>query len=191
MPSQGPQSRIAAAVHRSGPVYSSWSEARALLAGLPGGALNIAHEAIDRHVVAGRGGRLAIRWLAKDGNKSDFSYADLKQLASKFANVLREIGLKRDERVFTLLGRVPALYAAALGTWKYGAVFSPLFSAFGPEPAMSRMQIGDARVLVTTAALYRKKIRPSEMPFRDYVTFSLLAAKPRPCLRGSIWMARY
>jgi acetyl-CoA synthetase len=158
MPSPGSQSRIAATVRGSGSVYSTWAEARALLAGLPGGALNIAHEAVDRHVAAGHGGRLAIRWLAKSGTKSDFSYADLMHLASKFANVLGDIGLKRDERVFTLLGRVPALYAAALGTWKFGAVFSPLFSAFGPEPAMSRMEIGDARVLVTTAALYRKKI---------------------------------
>jgi acetyl-CoA synthetase len=58
------------------------------------------------------------------------------------------------------LGRVPALYAAALGTWKFGATFSPLFSAFGPEPALARMQIGDVRVLITTAAFYKKKIAP-------------------------------
>jgi acetyl-CoA synthetase len=160
MSSPEPQTRIAATVQRPRPVYSTWTEARALLTGLPGGALNIAHEAVDRHVAAGNGERLAIRWLAKDGSTSDFSYADLMRLTSKFANILAEIDLKRGERVFTLLGRIPALYAAALGTWKFGAVFSPLFSAFGPEPAMSRMQIGDARVLVTTAALYRKKIAP-------------------------------
>jgi acetyl-CoA synthetase len=160
MPLPGPQSRIEATSRRSNPVYSSWAEARALITGLPGGALNIAHEALDRHVAAGRGGRLAIRWLAKDGLRRDLSYAELTQLANKFANLLAQIGVQRGERVFSLLGRIPALYAAALGTWKFGAVFSPLFSAFGPEPAMSRMQIGDARVLVTTAAFYRKKIAP-------------------------------
>jgi len=138
----------------------TWADARAALSGLPGGALNIAHEALDRHVAAGRGERLAIRFLAKSGSASDFSYADLTHLANKFANVLGELGLKRGERVFTLLGRVPALYATALGTWKFGAAFSPLFSAFGPEPTLSRLLIGDARVLVTTAAFYKKKVAP-------------------------------
>ena len=138
----------------------TWADARAALSGLPGGALNIAHEALDRHVAAGRGERLAIRFLTKSGSASDFSYADLTHLANKFANVLGELGLKRGERVFTLLGRVPALYATALGTWKFGAAFSPLFSAFGPEPTLSRLLIGDARVLVTTAAFYKKKVAP-------------------------------
>ena len=138
---------------REAPVDMSgftWADARAALSGLPGGALNIAHEALDRHVAAGRGERLAIRWLAKNGRESDFSYADLTQLANKFANVLGELGLERGERVFTLLGRVPALYATALGTWKFGAVFSPLFSAFGPEPTSTpadrrRARAGDDR----------------------------------------------
>ncbi|MEX0758053.1 MAG: acetate--CoA ligase, partial [Tistlia sp.] len=58
---------------------------------------------------------------------------------------------------------IPALYIAALGTLKNGSVFSPLFSAFGPEPLRSRMELGDARVLVTTEALYRKKV----MAWRD------------------------
>ncbi|MBL8780073.1 MAG: acetate--CoA ligase [Alphaproteobacteria bacterium] len=148
---------------REAPVDMSgftWADARAALSGLPGGALTIAHEALDRHVAAGRGERLAIRFLANSGSASDFSYADLTHLANKFANVLGELGLRRGERVFTLLGRVPALYATALGTWKFGAAFSPLFSAFGPEPTLSRLLIGDARVLVTTAAFYKKKVAP-------------------------------
>jgi len=61
--------------------------------------------------------------------------------------------------VFGLSGRVPALYIAALGTLRAGAVFSPLFSAFGPEPIRARMEIGDAKVLVTTDTLYRRKLK--------------------------------
>ena len=59
------------------------------------------------------------------------------------------------------MGRVPELYAApppALGTLKAGLVFTPLFSAFGPEPIRTRMEIGSANVLVTTPGLYRRKI---------------------------------
>ena len=53
----------------------SWAQARTLLDGLPGGGLNIAHEAIDRHVLAGRGDRLALRWIGRDNRIRDFSYA--------------------------------------------------------------------------------------------------------------------
>ena len=56
----------------------SWAQARALLDGLPGGGLNIAHEAVDRHVLAGRGGRLALRWIGRDNRICDFSYAALR-----------------------------------------------------------------------------------------------------------------
>jgi acetyl-CoA synthetase len=138
----------------------SWSRARALLDGLPGGGLNIAHEAVDRHVLAGRGGKLALRWIGRDGQILDFSYSALGAQANRFANVLARHGIGKGGRVFSLLGRVPALYIAALGTLKNGSVFSPLFSAFGPEPVKARMAIGAAQVLITSEALYRRKVEP-------------------------------
>ncbi len=139
----------------------TWPAARAELDGLPGGGgLNIAHEAVDRHVLAGRGERVALRWIAKDGGVRDHSYADLARLSNRFANVLVGLGVARGDAVFCLTGRIPQLYAAALGAWKRGAVFSPLFSAFGPEPVRSRMAIGRAKALVTTATLYRRKVAP-------------------------------
>ena len=137
----------------------SWAEARRLLQGLPGG-LNIAHEAVDRHVLAGDGGKLALRWIGRDNTVSDFSYAQLRAQSNRFANVLAKSGITKGDRVFSLLGRCPELYLAALGTLKHGAVFSPLFSAFGPEPIKARMAIGGARTLVTTEAFYRRKIEP-------------------------------
>ncbi len=138
----------------------SWDQARALLDGLPGGGLNIAHEALDRHVKAGRGDKLALRWIGRDDTLRDYSYAALAGEANRFANVLVRHGVGKGERVFSLLGRVPELYIAALGTLKNGSVFSPLFSAFGPEPIKARMTIGEAKVLVTTEAFYRRKIEP-------------------------------
>jgi acetyl-CoA synthetase len=143
----------------------SWAQARALLDGLPGGGLNIAHEAIDRHVIAGRGEKLALRWLGRD-RVQDFSYSVLQSAANRFANLLAERGIAKGDRVFLLLGRIPELYIAALGTLKNGSVFSPLFSAFGPEPIRARMTIGDAKALVTSEAFYRRKIEPwrKELP---------------------------
>jgi acetyl-CoA synthetase len=138
----------------------SWTQARALLDGFPGGGLNIAHEAIDRHVQAGRGDKLALRWFGRDESIRDFSYAALAAEAGRFANLLVQHGIAEGETVFSLLGRVPELYIAALGTLKNGSVFSPLFSAFGPEPIKSRMTIGNARALVTTEAFFRRKVEP-------------------------------
>jgi acetyl-CoA synthetase len=138
----------------------SWTEARALLDGLPGGGLNIAHEALDRHVKAGKGDKLALRWIGRNDEIRDFSYAALCAETNRFANVLKSRGIGKGDRVFTLLGRHPELYIAALGTLKNGSVFSPLFSAFGPEPVEARMTIGNANALVTTEAFYRRKIEP-------------------------------
>ncbi|MGA8748620.1 MAG: AMP-binding protein, partial [Pseudolabrys sp.] len=138
----------------------SWTQARGLLDGLPGGGLNIAHEAIDRHLKAGRGNKLALRWIARDDSIRDFTYTALGAAVNGFSNVLAQRGITKGDRVFSLLGRVPELYIAALGTLKNGSVFSPLFSAFGPEPIKARMTIGDARALITTEAFYRRKIEP-------------------------------
>ncbi|MGJ4954005.1 acetate--CoA ligase [Bradyrhizobium sp. HKCCYLRH2015] len=138
----------------------SWADARALLDGLPGGGLNIAHEAIDRHMKAGRGDKLALRWIGRDDSTRDFTYAALGAQVNRFANTLARHEIRKGDRVFSLLGRVPELYIAALGTLKNGGVFSPLFSAFGPEPIKARMTIGGAKALITTEAFYRRKIEP-------------------------------
>jgi len=138
----------------------SWDGARRELDGLPGGGLNIAHEAVDRHVSAGRGDRVALRCLGRDGAVRQVTYRALQERTNRFANVLDRLGVGRGETVVSLLGLVPALYATALGTLKHGSVSCPLFSAFGPEPVRARLEIGQARVLVTTAAIYRQKVAP-------------------------------
>jgi len=137
----------------------SWADEQALLHGLPDGKLNIAHEAVDCHVLDGCGDTLAIRWIAKDGAHLDFTYLNLQRQTARFANVLRGLGVQKGARVYSLLGRKPELYIAALGTLKAGCVFCPMFSAFGPEPVQSRMEIGGAQVLVTSKALYRRKVK--------------------------------
>jgi acetyl-CoA synthetase len=139
----------------------SWQRARDQLDGLPEGrGLNIAHEAVDRHAVGARRDVVALRCLDRRGDVAELTYADLRRETNRFANLLRHLGIGRGERVFSLLGRVPELYVAALGTLKNTSVFSPLFSAFGPEPITERMRLGDASVLVTSTDLYTKKIAP-------------------------------
>ena len=160
----------------------SWAEARAALDGLPEGrGLNIAHEAVDRHAKGPAGGRAALRWLGKDGTRRELSYAALAGLSDRFANLLRDLGIGKGDTVFSLLGRVPALYVAVLGALKNRSVFCPLFSAFGPEPIQSRMAIGAAKVLVTTPQLYARKVRAlrADLPQLEQVLL-VGGAEPEP-----------
>ncbi len=118
----------------SGRAAFSWDTARRELDGLPGGGLNIAHEAVDRHARGPRANAVALRWLAAAGGQRDITYAELAGASNRFANVLRGLGVAKGDAVFVLCGRIPELYAAVLGALKCGDVVSPLFSAFGPEP---------------------------------------------------------
>ncbi len=141
------------------PARGGWDDARCGLDGLPGGlGLNMAHEAVDRHAAGPLADRPAIRWLGPGDETCELSYRQLGEQSSRFANVLAGLGVARGETVCVLSDRVPALYIAALGALKYGAVFCPLFPVFGPEPLCRRLAASAARVLVTGAGLYARKV---------------------------------
>ncbi|WKZ67072.1 MAG: acetate--CoA ligase [Flavobacteriales bacterium] len=131
---------------------------QAHLNGLPEGALNIAHEAVDRHADGSLRDAIALRCIRRDDRITELSYGELRARSDRFAHVIKALGLQGGERVFNLTGRIPELYVSAIGTLKAGAVFCPLFSVFGPEPIYQRLSRGDARVLVTTTELYKKKV---------------------------------
>jgi len=149
----------------------SWEKENESLDGLPGGGLNIAHEAVDRHANSDKKDTVALRWIRKDRSFEDITYTDLKERTSRFANVLEKLDVKKGDNIFSLLGRIPSLYVSALGTLKLGAVFCPMFSVFGPEPAFQRLSKGKAKVLVTTTKLYEKKINQlrDRLPVLQYI----------------------
>jgi len=138
----------------------SWQREATRLTGLPGGGLNIAYEALDRHADGAHANKRAIRFIKADLSTQDFSYAELRAAANRFANVLQSLGLGRGTCVATFLGRCPDLYITALGTLKAGGIYLPLFSVFGPEPLATRLELSGASVLITTEALYRRKVLP-------------------------------
>ncbi len=119
---------------------------------------NIAVEAVTRHANGARAHHDALRFVSTDGTTTTLTFVELEAESNRFAAVLADIGVGRGDRVFVACGRRPELHLAAFGTWKAGAVFCPLFSAFGPEPVRQRMQIGEADVLVTTANWYDRKV---------------------------------
>jgi len=158
-----------------------WEQARDAISGLPGGSgLNISHEAVDRHASGARGGREALRFVLADDSAVSISYADLADQIGRFASVLRRLGLEREDRVFSLLGRVPEQYLAAFGTLKNGNVFCPLYDAFGPEPVRQRLAIGSGRVLVTTRALYLEHVAPVRLRLPELVFVLLTDAHGEP-----------
>jgi acetyl-CoA synthetase len=124
--------------------------------------MNIGRLATTRQVDAGRGGLTAIRWFGRDDKAADepvdITYEVLDRRTSRFAGALRRHGIVPGDGVATVAGRIPELYVAALGALKAGCVYSPLFSAFGPEPIAQRLSIGKIKVVVTTPILFRRKV---------------------------------
>ncbi len=156
----------------------TWEAAAASLDGLPGGGLNMCHEAVDRHLTGSRAGRVALRFLPRTGPAEELTWADLAAATNRYADVLDRLGVRPGERVFHLLGRVSELYVAVLGALKHGAVACTLFSAFGPEPIRQRMAIGDGVVVVTSPSAYAKKIAPirADLPALRHVLLTGPAA---------------
>ncbi|MDO8453873.1 MAG: acetate--CoA ligase [Sulfurimonas sp.] len=139
--------------------------------GVPAGGLNIAHEAIDRHANGALAEKTALLWLGQNGERKTYSFAQMKKETAKFANVLKTLGISKGERVFTLSPRIPQLYISVIGVLKNQSVLCPLFSQFGPEPILQRMLRGDAKVLLTTKALFEKKVVPilEKLPELHYI----------------------
>src|SRR5262249_55609093 len=119
----------------------------------PGGALNIAHQCLDRHLRSPRRHKVAMHWEAKNGRTETYTFNDLSRLSDQFGQVLRGLGVRKGERVFVFLDRVPELYIAVFGALKVGAVLGPLFSAFGPDAIRDRLADAGAVALVTSPPL--------------------------------------
>ena len=143
----------------------SWDNVRRELDGLPGGALNIAHECLDRHLRTPRRDKIAMLWEGKNGETETYTFEQMTKEANRAANGLRSLGVEKGDRVFMFLERVPECYFAAFGTLKLGAVIGPLFSAFGPEAVKDRLHDSGAKVLVTSPELWtRVKDIKSDLP---------------------------
>ncbi len=126
----------------------AFDHANAAAAALHGNleALNACVECCDRH--AGNG-KLALIYEDRDGNSGRYSFDQLKAQAARFANVLKAQGVGAGDRVAGLMPRTPELLVTILATWRLGAVYQPLFTAFGPKAIEHRLEQSHARVVVT------------------------------------------
>lgn len=124
--------------------------------GLGDGKYNIAHEAVDRHCINGKKDKIALYYLDASGKKEEISFNMLREASNKLAQVLIELGVKKGDRVFAFLPRIPEVYYSAIAVPKVGAIFGPLFSAFGPDAVKDRLVASEANVLITTPELWQR-----------------------------------
>ncbi|PJE67633.1 acetate--CoA ligase [Candidatus Shapirobacteria bacterium CG10_big_fil_rev_8_21_14_0_10_40_9] len=139
----------------------SWKKAESQLSWFPGKKLNAAYCAIDVNAKNFRKNKIALYWEGETGEKKKFTFSELSALSSQFGNLLKTLGIKRGDRVFFFLPRVPELFFGFLGTLKIGAIAGTLFSAFGPEALYDRLSNSQAKILVTNKILKQRveKIR--------------------------------
>lgn len=126
------------------------------------GKVNMAYEAIDRHVENGKGDVVALYYSDSQRDES-YTYADLSKGSNRFANVLRGLGIGKGDRVFIFMPRSPELYIGLLGALKVGAVVGPLFEAFMETAVRDRLQDSGAVAILTTPALL-PRISRDELP---------------------------
>lgn len=139
-----------------------WSQVEKVFTWSRTGKVNIAYEAIDRHVEEGRGDKIALKY-SDAKRKEDYSFANMKTLSDQFGNVLRKLGVKKGDRVFIFLPRSPEFYISFLGVLKIGAIAGPLFEAFMEVAVRDRLENSEASLLVTTPALLPRVPR-AELP---------------------------
>lgn len=112
-------------------------------------AVNACYECCDRHA---NSDAIALYWHGKDGRKEQYSFAELKKYSSQFANFLKSQGIGKGDRVSGLLPRTLELIITILATWRIGAVYQPLFTAFGPKAIEHRIQLAQSKLVVTDLA---------------------------------------
>jgi acetyl-CoA synthetase len=126
------------------------------------GKLNASHNCLDRHVEAGKGDKIAYHWVGEDGDTKDVTYADLLATTKRFANVLKKLGVEKGDVVGIFLPMLPETPAAMLACARIGAVHNVVFGGFSVQAVKERMEVSDAKVLVTADATLRRG-KPSPM----------------------------
>ena len=115
-----------------------------------GGKLNASYNCIDRHIEDGHGEKTAIIWEGNDPNQSrKFSYNELLKEVSKFSNALKELGVKKGDRVCIYMQMVPELAIAVLACARIGAVHSVVFGAFSSDSLKDRINDSQCKILIT------------------------------------------
>ena len=121
-----------------------------------GGKINASHNALDRHVEAGNGDRVAFHWRGEEGEERDVTYAELLRDTQRLANVLKDRGIEPGDVVGIYLPMIPEVAVAMLACARIGAPHNVVFGGFSPDSVKERMQFSEAKALITVDQARRK-----------------------------------
>ncbi len=121
-----------------------------------GGKLNISENCLDRHVQSGNGAKVAFHWEGEPGDKRAITYADLLEMTQRCANALKELGVRKGDRVAIYMPMIPELPAAMLACARIGAPFTVVFGGFSAEALAGRIIDSQAKLVITADGGYRK-----------------------------------
>ena len=127
--------------------YSKW---------FVGGQLNVSHNCLDRHVLAGKGHRVAFHWEGEPGDTRTITYAELLAEVQRFANALKTLGVVKGDRVNIYLPMIPEVAVAMLACARIGAAHSVVFGGFSAQSLSDRINDAEAKVLITADGGYRR-----------------------------------
>ncbi|MGA2321401.1 MAG: acetate--CoA ligase [Solirubrobacteraceae bacterium] len=121
-----------------------------------GGTLNVSYNCLDRHVIAGRGDRIAFHWRGEEGQELNISYSELLADVERFASALKDLGVKKGDVVGIYLPMIPEVVIAMLACARIGAPHNVVFGGFSAEAVRERMEFSEARLLITVDGAARK-----------------------------------
>ena len=141
-----------------------------------GGTLNVSYNCLDRHVAAGHADKVAFHWEGEPGDTRTVTYGQLLEDVSRFANVLRGLGVGRGDRVAIYMPMIPELPVAMLACTRIGAVHSVVFGGFSSDALRDRILDAQARVVVTADGGWRRGAPAALKPSVD------VAVSGSPCV---------
>jgi acetyl-CoA synthetase len=130
----------------------NWKDYEQELERFEDGNINAAYNAVTRHANSDIKDKIALLWEGKTGSKK-FSFAELEKESNKFANALINLGIKKGDRVFLFLPKIPETYISFLGILKMGAIAGTMFQAFGPDALVDRLKDSGANCIITDSTL--------------------------------------
>lgn len=133
-----------------------WQSGREEIEFFASNKLNAAHNAVDRHLHKGKANKIALYAISETGHLQTFTFAQIAAASNRLANGLQELGIKKGDRVFVFLPRIPELFISTIAIAKLGAIVGPLFSAFGPDALRDRLIDSGAKAIITNSSLKKK-----------------------------------
>ena len=120
------------------------------------GELNISYNCLDRHIENGKGDKVAYHWEGEPGDTQTITYQELLVEVSKFANVLKQFGLKRNDTVAIYMPMIIELPIAMLACARIGVAHSVIFGGFSPDAIIDRCEDAEAKMIITADGGYRR-----------------------------------